>query len=53
MAVAIQHGKFTESANKQLRFHLNENSDNLELTLMSRTGVLPEADFYCPIPTNL
>ncbi|HCO4391898.1 TPA: FAD-NAD(P)-binding protein [Escherichia fergusonii] len=50
MAVAIQHGKFTESANKQLRFHLNENSDNLELTLMSRTGVLPEADFYCPIP---
>jgi uncharacterized NAD(P)/FAD-binding protein YdhS len=20
------------------------------MTLMSRTGILPEADFYCPIP---
>ncbi|MBS8838247.1 FAD-NAD(P)-binding protein, partial [Escherichia coli] len=25
-------------------------SEKLNITLLSRTGILPEADFYCPIP---
>jgi uncharacterized NAD(P)/FAD-binding protein YdhS len=45
MAVAIQHGEFVENA-----FRLDDASQPLKIVLMSRTGILPEADFYCPIP---
>lgn len=50
MAVAIQHGSFIEEDNQHVRFQRDSNSENLHITLMSRTGILPEADFYCPIP---
>nr|WP_241232884.1 FAD/NAD(P)-binding protein [Paracoccus haematequi] len=49
MAVVNQHGRF-RSRNGALRFDLDPASSDLEVILMSRTGVLPEADFYCPIP---
>lgn len=49
MAVVNQHGRF-RSRNGTLRFDLDPASSDLEVILMSRTGVLPEADFYCPIP---
>ena len=45
MAVVMQHGRFTDE-----QFVVNKGSEGLKITLMSRTGVLPEADFYCPIP---
>ncbi|WP_295043534.1 FAD-NAD(P)-binding protein [uncultured Paracoccus sp.] len=47
MAVAAQHGRFRRK-DDDLRF--DTDSDGLRIVLMSRTGVLPEADFYCPIP---
>jgi len=50
MAVAIQHGTFIESDNEQIQFRLDEGSEALKIVLMSRSGILPEADFYCPIP---
>ena len=50
MAVAIQHGSFIEEDNQHVRFQRDSNSEKLHITLMSRTGILPEADFYCPIP---
>lgn len=50
MAVAVQHGTFHETEEHQIHFSLNEGSEALEITLMSRSGILPEADFYCPIP---
>ncbi|MEO3990574.1 FAD-NAD(P)-binding protein [Pseudocitrobacter cyperus] len=50
MAVVSQHGKFITHDGKSVRFALNPESKGLELTLMSRTGILPEADFYCPLP---
>jgi len=50
MAVVAQHGSFTEEHNGELGFHLAPESDGLAITLMSRSGILPEADFYCPIP---
>ncbi|POT57532.1 FAD/NAD(P) binding domain-containing protein [Citrobacter amalonaticus] len=50
MAVAIQHGRFIEEDDGSLRFTLNKGSEGLKIALMSRTGVLPEADFYCPLP---
>lgn len=47
MAVANQHGHFRHD-DDDLQFDL-QNKD-LRITLMSRTGILPEADFYCPLP---
>jgi uncharacterized NAD(P)/FAD-binding protein YdhS len=47
MAVANQHGTF-KRAGGELSFH--PASDGLHITLMSWTCVLPEADFYCPLP---
>lgn len=48
MAVACQHGRFVEG--EELRFDRKPGSEALKITLMSRSGILPEADFYCPIP---
>ena len=45
MAVVMQHGDFVDG-----RFILDKGSEALRIMLMSRTGILPEADFYCPIP---
>jgi uncharacterized NAD(P)/FAD-binding protein YdhS len=50
MAVVIQHGDFIGDEDEQLTFRLNKESEALNIVLMSRTGILPEADFYCPIP---
>lgn len=50
MAVAAQHGRFVEEVDEALRFKRDEGSEGLTITLMSRSGILPEADFYCPIP---
>ncbi|EOC9364830.1 FAD-NAD(P)-binding protein [Enterobacter asburiae] len=45
MAVVMQHGAFRDD-----KFVLDKGSEALNIVLMSRTGILPEADFYCPIP---
>ncbi|WFW62786.1 FAD-NAD(P)-binding protein [Escherichia coli] len=50
MAVAIQHGSFIEKDNQRILFQRDSDIEKLSITLMSRTGILPEADFYCPIP---
>lgn len=50
MAVVIQHGEFIEDDDEHCRFILDEQSTALNIVLMSRSGILPEADFYCPIP---
>ena len=47
MAVANQHGRFRRTGG-DLRFE--PDAPGLQITLMSRSGILPEADFYCPIP---
>ena len=47
MAVVSQHGRFRASGD-DLRFETD--ASGLHVTLMSWTGVLPEADFYCPLP---
>lgn len=50
MAVVTQHGDFHEADGGEVCFTLQPDSSDLTITLMSRTGILPEADFYCPIP---
>ncbi|MFC3058518.1 FAD-NAD(P)-binding protein [Paenirhodobacter populi] len=47
MAVANQHGRFSRRSG-ELTF--TPQSEGLTIALMSWTGILPEADFYCPIP---
>ncbi len=48
MAVAQQHGRFQRCADGELTFL--STARDLSITMMSRNGLLPEADFYCPIP---
>lgn len=48
MAVANQHGRFRRRGD-DLCFDIAPDT-GLHITLMSRSGILPEADFYCPIP---
>lgn len=45
LAVACQHGRFQGDT-----FQLAEGAEALRITLMSRQGLLPEADFWCPLP---
>ncbi len=47
MAVANQHGRFRR---KSGALSFETEAKGLHITLMSWTGVLPEADFYCPLP---
>lgn len=50
MAVATQHGTFRRDNDGAIHFARDEGSEGLTITLMSRSGILPEADFWCPIP---
>jgi uncharacterized NAD(P)/FAD-binding protein YdhS len=47
MATACQHGAFDPS---DTTFDLSSKGCDLQITLMSRQGLLPEADFWCPLP---
>ena len=51
MAVAAQHGRFVRRGGT-LTFEPDAPTlaSDLHITLMSWIGVLPEADFYCPLP---
>lgn len=49
VATAQQHGAFNRDDAGKLQYRLNSDGA-FSLTLMSRGGRLPEADFYCPIP---
>ena len=48
MAVANQHGTFRRGRGEELTFELED--PGLKMTMMSWTGIIPEADFYCPLP---
>lgn len=50
ITVATAHGSFFLDVSGQLQFHPAPDSDAFHVTLMSRKGLLPEADFYCEIP---
>lgn len=50
VSVAGAHGLFLRDADGSLRYESAAASDSLRMTMMSRKGLLPEADFYCPIP---
>ena len=48
VTVATAHGIFLRDEQGQLSYQ--PTAGGLHMTMMSRKGLLPEADFYCPIP---
>ncbi len=50
VAIATRHGAFKEQDGAPTAFLPAADSDALHITMMSRKGLLPEADFYGPIP---
>lgn len=50
MTVATAHGMFYSDAAGDLQYQPAADTEGFTATLMSRKGILPEADFYCPLP---
>ena len=50
VSVAASHGTFLLDESEQLLYHARPEHDDFSLTMMSRKGLLPEADFYCAYP---
>lgn len=50
MTVATARGMFYADAAGDLQYQPAEGTEEFHATMMSRKGVLPEADFYCPLP---
>lgn len=48
LAIAAHHGTFTRAPDGSYSYATD--ARGLTITLMSRKGLLPEADFYCPLP---
>jgi uncharacterized NAD(P)/FAD-binding protein YdhS len=49
VSVATSHGSFFLDGSGTMQYHSASGPD-FHLTMMSRKGLLPEADFYCPVP---
>lgn len=50
ITVATAHGAFYLDSGGQLQYRAAGGSQGFSATLMSRKGLLPEADFYCDYP---
>ena len=50
ITVATAHGAFYLDPAGQLQYRVSDGSEALQFTLMSRKGLLPEADFYFDYP---
>lgn len=50
MTVATAQGAFCFDAGGELQYQPAAGSEGFHATMMSRKGLLPEADFYCPLP---
>jgi uncharacterized NAD(P)/FAD-binding protein YdhS len=50
ITVSTAHGAFLLDEQGDLQYHPNPETEDFHATMMSRKGVLPEADFYCEIP---
>lgn len=50
VSVATAHGGFHLDMAGQLQYRMDPKSEGFRATLMSRKGILPEADFYCEYP---
>lgn len=50
VALAVAHGAFLEAEDGGLTYDPGPRSEAFHMTMMSRKGLLPEADFFAPLP---
>ena len=50
MALAVAHGTFIETDGDGIDYRIHPGAEPLRIMMMSRKGLLPEADFYHPVP---
>lgn len=50
VALAVAHGEFTESEDGSIVYAPADGTEAFHMTMMSRKGLLPEADFFAPLP---
>lgn len=50
VALACANGTFVETDGQSLTYRLNPGAEALHMTMMSRKGLLPEADFFHAVP---
>lgn len=50
VALAVSHGEFSEGSEGALIYKPCTDTADFHMTMLSRKGLLPEADFYFPIP---
>ena len=50
VALANHHGQFLQTDGDALEYRANPATENFAITMFSRKGILPEADFFHPIP---
>ena len=50
VSLATRHGSFYLEPDGGLAYTPGADSEAFHVTMMSRKGLLPEADFFCPIP---
>lgn len=50
VALAVAHGSFIETEGATVDYRINPGAEALRITMMSRKGLLPEADFFHPVP---
>jgi uncharacterized NAD(P)/FAD-binding protein YdhS len=50
VALSVTHGEFVEKDDGAISYHPHPGTEDFRMTMMSRKGLLPEADFYFTIP---
>jgi uncharacterized NAD(P)/FAD-binding protein YdhS len=50
VALAVAHGDFVEAEDGGITYVPAPGTEDFKMTMLSRKGLLPEADFYFPIP---
>jgi uncharacterized NAD(P)/FAD-binding protein YdhS len=50
VALANHHGEFVQTRDDEINYRPNPSTENFSITMFSRKGLLPEADFFHPIP---
>jgi uncharacterized NAD(P)/FAD-binding protein YdhS len=50
VALANHHGEFVQAEGNELQYRAKPGTENFSITMFSRKGILPEADFYHSIP---
>jgi uncharacterized NAD(P)/FAD-binding protein YdhS len=50
VALANHHGEFVQTDGDELEYRAKQATEDFAITMFSRKGILPEADFYHPIP---